>query len=155
MEAYPQVKSLSSKVDPEVKHAINTIVDFLKRIAQEQGGVSVALYNDNVVLWAQLSKKGSKLLDLEERRHMDLTQILGADTSDTSSTKDRHVSNLQAKAWQDHITIAGNPHATSHSALNNVGTVDTADTDATKDKHVSNALAKAWTDEARRFAFMR
>lgn len=46
--------------------------------------------------------------------HTSLSNIVGAVVSSTDATANKHVSNLQAKGWQDHVNItAGNPHGTT------------------------------------------
>lgn len=48
--------------------------------------------------------------------HTSLSNIVAADVSSTDATATKHVSNLQAKGWQDHVNIVtggSNPHATT------------------------------------------
>lgn len=68
------------------------------------------------------------------------------DISSTDTVKDKHISNILAKGWEDHKNSTGNPHNTQHNQLLNIPQVDETSTDTIKDKHVSNALAKLWTD---------
>jgi len=68
------------------------------------------------------SDDGPKIL------HSNLSEILGADTNSPDSVKNRHVSNAQAKDWQDHVKIkGGNPHhmtADDVNALFGGGTIN-------------------------------
>lgn len=58
--------------------------------------------------------------------HAHLSSVVAADVTSTDATADRHVSNLQAKGWQDHVnqTVGTNPHGTT-AAL--VGALPAAD----------------------------
>jgi len=59
--------------------------------------------------------------------HTSLSNIAPAVVASTDPTANKHVSNLQAKGWQDHVNIvAGNPHGTTAAqvgalAANNYG----------------------------------
>jgi hypothetical protein len=51
------------------------------------------------LLWTNLTFTGSKLVDILDRKHADLQNILGNDPTSTDATKDKHVSNAQSFAW--------------------------------------------------------
>lgn len=49
--------------------------------------------------------------------HSQLDMIGLLDTSSTDITRDKHLSNAQGKAWQDHINSTSNPHVTTASQV--------------------------------------
>lgn len=53
------------------------------------------------ISWGSLSKVGSALSDLESRAHSQLTSILGVDLTSSDSVKNKHISNADAKRWED------------------------------------------------------
>jgi hypothetical protein len=65
--------------------------------------------------------------------------------ADTNATRDKHLSNADAKVWEDHKNASGNVHGTAHGQLTNVtGAISGVDTAQTK--HISDANFKAWED---------
>lgn len=55
----------------------------------------------------------SHIADITSNPHQvqhDQTNPLGADTASTDITANKHVSNAQAKKWEDHANAQGNPH---------------------------------------------
>lgn len=83
-----------------------------------------------------------------ETRHDQLLDIQGLDPTSTNTTKNKHVSNAQAKKWEDHVNLTSNanPHGTRHRDLREIEGADVYSTDQTQNKHVSNAQAKKWED---------
>lgn len=82
--------------------------------------------------------------------HDQLLSIGELDVTSTNTTKNKHLSNAQAKKWEDHVnkTSNSNPHGTRHRDLNEIEGANTASTDGTQNKHVSNAQTKKWEDHA-------
>jgi hypothetical protein len=80
--------------------------------------------------------------------HAQLPDVLGVDQTKTDTTEDKHISNAEAKKWEDHCNATGNPHQTHHEQLLDVLGVDPTSSDTAEDKHVSNAEAKKWEDHA-------
>jgi hypothetical protein len=78
--------------------------------------------------------------------HQQLSGVYAADPTSSNVAHNKHVSNAQAKVWQEHVDIEGNPHATKHSEIVNVLGADPTSSDAAKVRHVSNAQAKRWED---------
>lgn len=78
------------------------------------------------ILWADIDKAGSTLADIETRAHASLQSIGEADSADTDTTKDKHVSNAQMKAAADHIA-ATNAHGATGDLI---GSGDLATTGA-------------------------
>lgn len=73
------------------------------------------------LLWNAIDKTGSRLSDIETRPHSDLQSIQELNVSSTDDTKNRHLSDAQAKVWQDHTNvIAGNPHNTALDMITDV-----------------------------------
>ena len=89
------------------------------------------------VLWSNIDKAGSNLLEIVTRNHDDLQSIGIADLADATTVQNKHVSNAQAQSWTDTATDFAT-HITRE--------VDETSSDTTKNKHLSNALAKGWTD---------
>ena len=59
--------------------------------------------NDTSLLafsWDSLSKAGSKLTDIETRNHSMLQNVEGFDPTDSSSVKNKHVSNADTMRWE-------------------------------------------------------
>jgi hypothetical protein len=77
---------------------------------------------------------------------LDAHLLKQVDVTSTDTTKDKHISNVLAKGWEDHKNTTGNPHSTQHAQLLNVLGADVTSTDTVKDKHISNAMAKKWED---------
>lgn len=68
--------------------------------------------------WAIVDKRGSHLSDLETRPHSELTNVLQADDTSTSTALEKHVTDAQVKVYGDHVrTTNANPHGTDHSML--------------------------------------
>lgn len=80
-----------------------------------------------------------------ETKHDQLLEKGEADVSSTNTTKNKHVSNAQAKKWEDHVNADGNPHDTNHSDLKNVQGA-TNGTNTSKIKHISDADFKKFDD---------
>lgn len=61
------------------------------------------LANSNLldIAWDSISKVGSALSDLESRAHSQLTSILGVDVTDTNTVQNKHISNADAKRWEE------------------------------------------------------
>lgn len=83
-----------------------------------------------------------------ETRHDQMLEIGILNVASTDTTQNKHLSNAQAKKWEDHVNLTtnANPHGTRHSDLVAIEGVDPASTNATQNKHVSNAQAKKWED---------
>lgn len=63
------------------------------------------------ILWASIDKTTASLADLPTRAHSLLTGILGADVTSTDTTKDKHISDADAKRWEDGLALVGSPSA--------------------------------------------
>ena len=89
--------------------------------------IGVATGLDTVVTNAQLSAHNHDTTagNGGTISHTSLSSIAGADVSSTDATANKHVSNLQAKGWQDHVNIvAGNPHGTTAAQVGAVAAAD-------------------------------
>ena len=53
------------------------------------------------IAWSALSMIGSKLSDIETRLHSDLQSILGVTLTGSDMVRDKHVSDADAKRWED------------------------------------------------------
>lgn len=67
------------------------------------------------ILWTDIDKTASALADLASRPHSALTGVGEANDADTDTTKDKHVSNAQAKGYADGVT-ASTAHIAATSA---------------------------------------
>jgi hypothetical protein len=65
--------------------------------------------------------------------------------ADTNATRDKHVSNADAKGWQDHKNATGNAHGMTHAQLTSI-TGAISGTDTSQTKHISDANFKSWSD---------
>lgn len=57
---------------------------------------------ENGLDWDVVNKKGSKLSEIETRKHADLQEIAASDETDDNTDKNKHVSNADMKAAKDH-----------------------------------------------------
>lgn len=62
--------------------------------------------------WSKVNKENSNLSEIKTRNHDDLQNIGRLDISSIDENKNKHVSNKQAKKWEDHVntTDGSNPH---------------------------------------------
>lgn len=71
--------------------------------------------------WTKVSKAGSDLTDMVTRNHDDLQTINELDPTSADTVKNKHLSNAQAKVWEDHnYTTSGNPHDVTTSEIKGV-----------------------------------
>lgn len=62
------------------------------------------------VAWNVLSFTGSKLTDLEDRKHADLQEALSAEPESDDIVRDKHVSNADLSLTYNHTSSRLNPH---------------------------------------------
>lgn len=92
------------------------------------------LIDVGVIGWDSVDPSGSSLLDIEDRRHQLLQDVKTLDTSSSDTVQDKHASNAQGKAWDDHVAANQNVHGIgSGNAVVGTGTTQTL-TNKTVDK---------------------
>ena len=79
----------------------------------------------NSIAWGSIGFTGSKLTDIETRRHENLQGVAELNTASVSVEKDKHLSNAQGKTWQDHMPMVSTHGIATPSVI--VGT-ETAQT---------------------------
>lgn len=67
--------------------------------------------------WDKVQKTGSNLADLDTASHASLSGILPLDPTSTDAVLNKHLSNAQGKAWEDHRARTDNPHGTTASQV--------------------------------------
>jgi hypothetical protein len=74
---------------------------------------------------------------------------LAVNPASTNTNTEKHLSDAQAKVWQDHVGItSGNPHGTAHSQLSSIEQADDTSGNTDGGKHVTSALVKKYNDHA-------
>ena len=69
------------------------------------------------IAWSSIGFVGSKLTDIETRQHSNLQAIAELNTGSTSIEKDKHLSNAQGKAWQDHMPKTTDVHGVTSPSV--------------------------------------
>jgi len=59
-------------------------------------------------VWGNIDFTGSRLSDIQTRPHSQLQSVLGADVTDDDATQNKHISNAQAKKFNDPVYILTN-----------------------------------------------
>ena len=91
----------------------------------------------NVTLAPNLS-----VVTLQDMQDHEAKQL---DPTDTDPVREKHLSNAQAKKWEDHADdVTLHQYVFGHEQKQ----VDPTSTNTAKDRHLSNAQAKVWEDHA-------
>lgn len=83
----------------------------------------------NALGWTNLDKGGSNLNEIATRNHDVLQGVNQVDETDTNTTKDKHVSNLLAKDWEDHKDSHNPPGAAVANGVASAVSITGADAD--------------------------
>jgi len=89
------------------------------------------LTESNALGWDNLDKATSNLNEIATRNHDVLQGVNQVDETDTNATKDKHVSNLLAKDWEDHKDSHNPPGVAAANGVASAVSVTGADADLT------------------------
>jgi hypothetical protein len=151
MADQPNIPSLSSKVDPEVRKAFAAVKAWFNEVGKlisdaELRHTGLVKRSSNGVLTSNISPEASD----------DLLETLAGKVSEQQLTDElnERITLIDAPEYglvermppvEAHVAITdANPHGTDHAMLNAVAVLDPASADTVKDRHVSDAQGKKW-----------